>query len=377
MGKPNPQCRYWCHRQGFPGRWACTAALLLVFPSCASPHAGNVSYSNILVQDAGVHQRLQMLVREVTLAVPLDANQDGRVDPAELQAARGRLDEYLRQKVEVFSGGVSLPLRVESLEIREAQVVDSDPLPFLFADLVFESPQPLTELRIRCHLLDNVDPQHTNFAKITLHGETRPFVFMGNNAFAPGTRGTAAGQRAPWRILWNFGRLGIEHIFTGYDHMMFLIGLLLVAVRVKETVKVVSAFTLAHSIALTLAVFRVVQMPSRLVECAIAVSIMYVACENFFSWFALRRWMISFGFGLVHGLAFASALEVLHLPRLQQAGALFSFNLGIEIAQVSIVVLVLPIVAAIAKATWHRRAVQGFSLLLFCCGTLWLIQRYS
>ena len=354
-----------------------TLTWLFLFSLPAFPHAGNVSYSQFTVQDREVRVEIQILVKELLLAVPLDGNQDGAVDPRELEASRELLTGYLREKLEIFSVAKRLPLRVESFEVRLRAVVDSEPLPFLFAQLVFESPRPLTQFRIRCHLLDEVDIRHDNFAKIDLHGFIRPFVFTPSNAFVyRGGKGQSVQvASSAWGTFYSFGVLGVEHIFTGYDHMLFLIGLVLVATAFAPTVKVVTAFTIAHSVSLALAALRVVQVPSSLVEAVIALSIMYVACENFFSWFPVKRWIISFGFGLVHGLAFAQALEILHLPRIQFVTALFSFNVGIEIAQVVIVALIFPFILAMAKAPWRLRAVQGFSFLIFWCGTLWLAQR--
>ena len=358
-------------------RLGCAAALVFFFPVLGLAHAGNVSYSQIEVQDILIRQEIRILVQELLLAVPLDANHDGTLEQQELAAARDILTDYLRRKVEVFSGEVRLPLRVESLDIRVESVVDSDPLPFLFARLVFESQEPLREFRMRCHLLDEVDIQHDNFAKINIGGEVRPFVFTPTNTFVHrGSAGDAlAVAPSPWETLYSFGLHGIRHIFTGYDHMLFLIGLLLVAASFGSTVRIVTAFTISHSLALALAAFRVVSVPSRFVEAVIALSIMYVAAENVLSWFPIRRWMVSFSFGLVHGLAFAETLQVLHLPRTQLVTALFSFNVGIEIAQVLIVASAFPVLLAMAKASWRLRAIQGLSFVIFCCGTAWLIQR--
>ncbi len=353
------------------------AACLLLFCASAFSHAGNVSYSQIIVQGHEVRQQVQILMQELLLAVPLDANKDGRVDQGELDAGRERLTAYLEQKIEVFSEDVRVPLRMESLEIRKASVADSEPLPFLFAELIFESPRPLTAFRVRCHLLDEVNIGHDNFAKINVGGDVRPFVFTPTNAFEyrSGEARSIQVSSSYRKTFSNFGKLGIQHIFTGYDHMLFLIGLLLVATRFGHTVRVVTAFTIAHSFSLTLAALRVVQVSPRLVESLIALSIMYVTFENVLSWFPVKRWMISFGFGLVHGLAFAQALEVLHLPRPQLAAALFSFNVGIEVAQVVVVALTFPVIFAMAKASWRLRAVQGLSIFIFGCGTLWLVQR--
>ncbi|TDI14757.1 MAG: HupE/UreJ family protein [Acidobacteria bacterium] len=356
----------------------CSTLFIFLFPALGFPHAGNVSYSQITVEETEIRQEIQILVKELLLAVPLDTNQDGKVDPGELQAGRELLTDYLRQKVEVISRDVDLPLRVESLDIGEQEVVDrSEPELFLFAQLVFPSPHPLREFTMRCHLLDAVDIRHHNFAKIHFGGFSRPFVFTPSNTFVyEGGRGRSAQFVAGLgETLYSFGRLGAEHIFSGYDHILFLIGLLLVATRFSNILTVVTAFTLAHSFSLALAALQWVEVASRIVEPLIALSIMYVALENFFSWFPAKRWLISFGFGLIHGLAFAEGLQVLELPPPQFITALLSFNVGIEVAQVIIVALTFPAILAMAKASWRPRAIQGLSSVLFCLGALWLIQR--
>jgi len=351
---------------------------ILLFPALGFPHAGNVSYSQITVEGTRLRQEIQILVEELLLAVPFDSNQDGAVSQGELDAARERLSAYLSQKVEVTSGDVDLPLRIEALRIVQREVEDSsEPLSFLLAQLVFESPHPLTEFKIRSHLLDQVDIRHHNFAKINISGLSRPFVFTPSNTFVyEGGMGRSA-QFVPGlgETLYNFGRLGADHIFSGYDHILFLIGLLLVATRFADILKVVTAFTIAHSFSLALAALQWVEVASRMVEPFIALSIMYVAFENFFSWFPAKRWLISFGFGLIHGLAFAQGLQVLKLPPPQFIAALLSFNVGIEVAQVIIVALTFPAILAMAKASWRPRAIQGLSSVLFCLGALWLIQR--
>ena len=261
----------------------------------------------------------------------------------------------------------------------ELEVDDQEELePFLFAELVFESPNLVGAFSMRCRLLDDVDIRHDSFAKIEIGGRSRPFVFTPYNTFVfdPGG-GRTITRLAPdlWATFNNFALLGAEHIFSGYDHILFLIGLLLVAARFAETVKVVTAFTIAHSFSLALAALEIVEVSSRIVEPFIALSIMYVAAENFFSWFPVQRWMISFAFGLIHGLAFAQGLQVLNLPKAQFVTALLSFNVGIEMAQVLIVAVTFPLFLAAAKVPWRLRAIQGLSAVLFLLGTLWLIER--
>ena len=132
---------------------------------------------------------------------------------------------------------------------------------------------------------------------------------------------------------------------------------------------------LRYSVALVLAAFKIVEVSVGIVEPMIALSIMYVAAENFFSWFPLKRWMISFGFGLIHGLAFAQGLQMLDLPRAQFAMALLSFNLGIELAQVMIVAIAFPALMLMAEAPWRERTIRALSLVIFCLGTTWLVER--
>jgi hydrogenase/urease accessory protein HupE len=142
---------------------------------------------------------------------------------------------------------------------------------------------------------------------------------------------------------------GIEHIFLGYDHIAFLIAIVLWARRLWPVVKIVTAFTVAHSITLSLAALDIVRIPSAIIEPAIAASIVYVAVENFLSRDVERRWRITFAFGLVHGFGFAATLQEFGLPRQALAAALASFNLGVEAGQIAIVSLILPALLALDR----------------------------
>ncbi len=143
-------------------------------------------------------------------------------------------------------------------------------------------------------------------------------------------------------IVGRYVETGIEHIFLGYDHIAFLIAVVLWARRLWPVIKIVTAFTVAHSITLSLAALQIVVIPSAIVEPAIAASIVFVAVENFFSRDVDRRWRDTFGFGLIHGFGFASALQEVGLPRGSLVPALAAFNLGVEVGQVAIVSLVVP-----------------------------------
>jgi len=148
----------------------------------------------------------------------------------------------------------------------------------------------------------------------------------------------ATARSDPWQVMGNYLVAGIEHIAIGYDHIAFLVAVIVWGRRLWPLVKVVTAFTIAHSITLTLAVLDIVHVPSMLVETLIALSIVYVAAENFFVRDMRHRAWITFGFGLIHGFGFASVLRDYGLPRDALIPALAAFNVGVEVGQVAIVV---------------------------------------
>ena len=202
------------------------------------------------------------------------------------------------------------------------------------------------------------------------------------------SRAAAAPKVSVWRTAWQFVRQGVEHILSGPDHIAFVIGLLLFGGSLMALLKTVTAFTVAHSITLTLAALGKVHPSSSVVEPLIALSIVVIAAEN------LRaakppvvagddtprrdyRPLLAFGFGLIHGFGFAGALAEVGLPARQLAAALASFNLGVEIGQAGIVLMIYPVVAALAKnqPTRHRILVRVGSCAIGAAGLFWFVTR--
>jgi hydrogenase/urease accessory protein HupE len=170
--------------------------------------------------------------------------------------------------------------------------------------------------------------------------------------------------------------MGVEHILTGFDHIMFLLALMLRGGRLRSLLGIVTAFTVAHSITLSLAVLHVATLPSRVVEPLIALSIAYVALENMlFRRLPSRRWAVSFGFGLVHGFGFAGALIELGLPRRSLVEALVFFNVGVEAGQAMIIALLLPGLIWVYRLAWERRVVSAFSAVLFLAALALFVDR--
>ncbi len=181
--------------------------------------------------------------------------------------------------------------------------------------------------------------------------------------------------RSIWGAVGQFLVLGIEHILTGYDHIAFLLALIVIGLSVKEVLKTITAFTTAHSITLLLAALRIVSLNSRFVESAIALSICYVAAENLFKKEVNYRWLVTFGFGLVHGFGFASALQELIVGRANLLLSVVSFNLGVEIGQLMIISVMLPILYLLKKRFEFRLITAGTSVAIFIIGFTWLIER--
>jgi hypothetical protein len=181
-----------------------------------------------------------------------------------------------------------------------------------------------------------------------------------------------------------FLRLGIEHILTGYDHLLFLAGLLIVCLRLRTAILIITAFTVAHSITLALAALDVVSLPSRIVEAFIAATILFVGIENL--WRARKgdelsgRWLLAFAFGLMHGFGFASALQEAGLPHgdWQLVAPLLAFNLGVETGQLFVAAIFLPLLLALRRYAWFARwVVPATSLAVAGAGLFWLIERVT
>ncbi|GLI94724.1 HupE/UreJ family protein [Methylocystis echinoides] len=180
----------------------------------------------------------------------------------------------------------------------------------------------------------------------------------------------------PWQMAPKFFAAGVEHIVTGYDHICFLIAVVLWATRAWPVVKIVTAFTVSHSITLSLAALQIVEIPSRWTEIAIALSIVYVALENFFTRKVDGRWRDTFFFGFVHGFGFASGLVEMGVPQRAIAPALASFNIGVEVGQIGVVLIVVPLLVLIDKLFFkgerNLRLVQICSGAVACAGVYWL-----
>lgn len=228
------------------------------------------------------------------------------------------------------------------------------------------------ELALRDDLFDALGVSYHTLANIVWNGGSQQFVFQPDIREAHITIQAGASARGAW----SFFTLGIQHILIGFDHLLFLLALVLRGGDLWSLLKIVTAFTLAHSITLALAVLNVVVLPSRLVEATIALSIAYVAAENLFLRQAVsHRWAVSFLFGLVHGFGFSSVLRELGLPMQGLAWSLLSFNLGVEVGQATAITLILPALLWVRRSKWEPRAVAALSGVVLVVGLALFIER--
>lgn len=244
----------------------------------------------------------------------------------------------------------------------------------------WQCPQDSRALVYRVTLFHEIDPVSRHM--VSVDGD-RKFIGL-LNVSAPQMSVTQAVPTA-WQTFLRYLVAGIEHIAIGYDHIAFLLAVIVLARRFWPLFKVVTAFTVAHSITLTLAVLDILTLPSRLVETLIAASIVYVAAENFFVKDIRHRWWLTFAFGLMHGFGFASVLRDYGLPRDALGMALAAFNIGVEIGQLLIVVaavlvwrvgfMVAETGGLVRTARVERRVSLSISAAVLAAGLYWLGER--
>ena len=299
-----------------------------------------------------------------------DAQRD-QVDPAQVESSAASIIGYVTAHIAVTGadGGACVPGTA-------ALVSDGDGVIFRNR---FSCRDVGGDIVYRSTLLTDADPA------------ARQIVLIGEGDNAPQALLDAANTTvmlsapAP-QLLATFERYlvtGIEHIFLGYDHIAFLVAVVLWARRLVPVIKIVTAFTIAHSITLSLATLNVVVIPGAIVEPAIAASIVYVAMENFFTRNIDRRWRVTFAFGLVHGFGFASVLREMGLPTNAVVPALAAFNIGVEIGQVAIVSIVVPALMALdqliafggPKPARASSVVYALSALITALGGYWFLSR--
>jgi hypothetical protein len=332
-------------------------------PGTGQAHVTGLTYADIAVQDRGVTMALRIPARGLAehLQYPLGET----TSAADLVGALGtRIAGLFAGTVQVLNAGRPCP--ADPARVRPDPEADR-----VRVELDFACAEPVGDVSLHLYVFNELGPDHSILARITQGGRTREFAFRQARADFR-TRGSEAGILAQAA---SFLVLGIEHIFTGYDHVLFVVGLLVIWRGALSVFKVVTAFTLAHSVTLALGALGLVVLPSRLVEAVIALSIAYVGIENIFVRDLARRWRVAFLFGLAHGFGFAGVLQEIGLPTEGLALSLFSFNVGVEIGQLAIVAVLAPLAWYAGRQAYGAVVVRGTSAAIVLMGLVWFVQR--
>jgi hydrogenase/urease accessory protein HupE len=347
--------------------------LLICAALPARAHQLSVSIAELDVRGERITGRLRFAAADLGAVIHLERSPDGSY-------TQSGIDAVLAALVDLTLGDYRIATPDGPCHLDRGSRAELEGGDGVVVSGMWSCPKPVEALRARVGFLEVFAMGHVHLAKISFAGEqvSQRVVEADSPTFDVERR------IGFWVAARRFLQLGIEHIFTGYDHIAFLLGLLLLGGTFRELVKVVTAFTAAHSITLALATLDVVRLPPRVVEPLIAASIVYVALENLW---ALRspaarsqavrhRWVLTFAFGLVHGFGFAGVLAALHLPRSGIAAALVTFNVGVEVGQICIVALALPLLLKLRRARgFDPGGVRAASACVGALGFFWLVQR--
>ncbi|HLH30791.1 MAG TPA: HupE/UreJ family protein [Terriglobia bacterium] len=220
------------------------------------------------------------------------------------------------------------------------------------------------------------DENHQTFVNVYENDSLTSQVILDHNHMR--TEYFAGTRQGTWAVIQKFVPAGIHHILIGPDHLLFLIGLLLIGGSIRRLSIIVTSFTIAHSVTLSLAALNILTPPARFIEPAIALSIVYVGADNLLARGGrdVRAW-IAFAFGFIHGFGFANVLREMELPARALGWSLFSFNFGVEIGQLLVVVTVASIFAALrSRSDWAgRQLVYAGSIVVMIAGAFWFVQR--
>ena len=341
---------------------------LLHAPALAHAHALKLSRGEWSFERGEVAARLVLFRDELPMLAP-----EGLADAAAEAAAL----EHVAGSTEVRVNGARCDLERSVLHRVEGDGAA--------IELHWRCPAGESRWTVALPFLSDLSPGHTHLARVTAGGLTVERVAR---ASAPGFE--VESMPSVLHEAGRFLKLGVEHIFTGYDHLAFLLGLLLLGGSLRRLAGIVSSFTLAHSVTLALAALGIVSIPASVVEPAIAASVVAVAVENLWALrrgpdvsrrvheAIRRRWRLTFCFGLVHGFGFAGALQELGLPRAALAAGLVSFNLGVELGQLVLVLAAIPVLSALRRSDALRApAAPVLSWSIAVLGIVWLGQRIA
>ncbi len=330
--------------------------------------------------------RWDIALRDLDYVLQLDRDGDAKLSWGEVRQRADDITRYATAHLALASGGAACPLQASA----PMQLDKHSDGTYAALTLTARCPQLAQAVTLTYSLLFDVDPSHRGLVQWVAPGGTdaQALVFGTESATQSLRLQAPSALETLRQYVWE----GVWHIWIGFDHILFLLALLLPSVLVrrdaawhgvgtvgsalKEVFKVVTAFTLAHSITLSLAALQIITLPSRLVESVIAASVVFAALSNLRDAAHTKRWLMAFAFGLIHGFGFASVLADLGLPQGALVLALVGFNVGVELGQLAIVAVFVPLAFWLRATRFYQVGVlKAGSLLIAVLAGWWLVQR--
>lgn len=354
-------------------------AIMLLQASAALAHSQSYGYLAIDDTSSNLTGRLELALRDLDQLVPMDTDGNGQITWGEIRKAETAIATQAL-------GSISLSRAAPCTLTPAPTMIDQHGgEPYLVMPFAVNCPDANGALTITYNAMFDRDAQHRGLVAVTTADGPQSFVT------SPETRSIrlASPSFSGMGRFTTFVTHGMHHLWMGYDHMLFLITMLLSTVlqargaslwrNLTEAAKVVTAFTLSHSVTLALAALGLVSLPSALTESLIAVTIALAALNNIWPVVTQRVWLLALGFGLVHGLGFANVLGDLGLETSNLVLSLLGFNLGVELAQLAVVAIALPLLLLILReqpnSSWRRATMPAANLLIFAMGAAWFSDR--
>ena len=358
--------------------------------SAVIPHEPGQTYLYLRVYDDSLVVRVEMWVGDAERVLGLGWD-PAAVTLADVRAAETRARAYIEPKVSLSTGGAELPLRFRESGLLDLGANDYMTLTYE-ADGWTEIPD---EIDVEFTPVFEIDTDHRNMLIIEHNWKTSTFNNEGNVSLIFSPRNSQQTldltSSTVLRGFIGFIWLGVWHILIGFDHILFLMALVLPAVLLRregewepvpdfrrglwKIVAIVTFFTIAHSVTLSLAALDVIRLPSRFVESVIAASIAAAALANLTSRLNVREWMIAFAFGLFHGFGFATVLGDIGMGREYLVLSLLGFNIGVELGQIAIICAVFPVLYALRRKPVYRWIRVLGSLALIAIALYWFTER--